>query len=199
MEMTDIENSIEDLRGQESTLKSARDGFLRMKQELDRIEKDGSELYETYSKIKSDICPTCGQEVHSDTIEVYKKDLWKKIEDLLQRKNTLVEEMASTKNMTSDLNRVINEIRNLSEKRDQILRTIQERNNLDRIITEAKIGIDRVEKDYHVDLNLPTAKFLFQYHIKPQSVFLNLPFYISEGYQLKQISLLKQVYEYLHK
>lgn len=158
MELTDIENSIEDLRGQESTLKSARDGYLRMKQELDRIEKDGSELYETYSKIKSDTCPTCGQEVHSDTIEIYKQDLWKKIEDLLQRKNTLVEEMASTKNMTSDLNRVINEIRNLSEKRDQILRAIQERNNLDRIITEAKIGIDRVEKDLNETITIETVE-----------------------------------------
>lgn len=156
----DIEQRMEELKGQEISLRAGKESYIRIKQELDRITNEGTELYEKFSKIKANICPTCGQEVKSDSIIEYKNSLWKKIEELVQRREILKQHEHDFKKMYDDLGKISSELKRLITEKDQILGTIKEIEILNRKKSEAELGIDRIKKEESIivipeKVNLP--------------------------------------------
>jgi DNA repair exonuclease SbcCD ATPase subunit/DNA repair exonuclease SbcCD nuclease subunit len=147
VDLGNIDNDITDLRGQETTVKAGQNNYLRLKSELARVTKDGGDLYETYSKIQPDICPTCGQPMDSGKVEEYKASLWSKIEELLRRKAALEQEMATLGNAGSDLGRIQKALQELGVQRNQVQSQIQERQRLENTVTQAKSGIELLQRE----------------------------------------------------
>lgn len=77
-----------------------------LKSELDRVVKDGTECYTKLSRIKNNICPTCGQKISNDKIKDLEESLSNEMTSLLNRKSEIeskLSEMTIDDNTISDI------------------------------------------------------------------------------------------------
>jgi ABC-type transport system involved in cytochrome c biogenesis ATPase subunit/cell division protein FtsL/Icc-related predicted phosphoesterase len=72
-----------------SDLKSKVSEKRSLKSELEKIISDGSECYINLSRIKENVCPTCGQKVTNDKLSELEKSLTFKMNSLLSRKSEI--------------------------------------------------------------------------------------------------------------
>lgn len=100
-EISELEESLENLRGQEASLRTVRDNLRRLEKDLERVNQEGSEYFEKRELLLQSKCPTCKQTVPMESLQEELGICNKKITDLLQQRESLVAGIEETKRVIS--------------------------------------------------------------------------------------------------